>query len=51
MNSEACACGHSPEDHGGDPKYPRSTACTECDCIAYEGTEDDDDLQTPQQPG
>jgi len=38
----ACTCGHAPEEHGGDPKYPGSTACTECDCIAYEQGEDDD---------
>ena len=44
----ACTCGHSEEEHGHDPKYPGSTACTEpsffspkrrCACIAYE--EDD----------
>lgn len=34
-----CMCGHAIEEHGGDPKYPGSTACTECDCIAYEADE------------
>lgn len=36
--SVACTCGHAPEEHGHDPKYPGSTACTVagCDCIAYE---------------
>ena len=41
-----CTCGHSPEEHGHDPKYPGSTSCTECDCIAYEeddSVEDDED--------
>lgn len=32
----ACTCGHSEEEHGHDPKYPGSTACTECECIAYD---------------
>jgi hypothetical protein len=31
-----CTCGHSPEEHGRDPQHPRSTACAECECIAYE---------------
>lgn len=34
--TDPCACGHAPEEHGGDPEYPGSTSCTECDCIAYE---------------
>jgi len=34
--TEACACGCAIEAHGGDPEYPGSTSCTECDCIAYE---------------
>lgn len=34
--TEACVCGCAIEAHGGDPKYPGSTSCTECDCIAYE---------------
>jgi hypothetical protein len=34
--TDPCACGHSPEEHGHDPKYPGSTACMECDCIAYD---------------
>jgi hypothetical protein len=38
----ACTCGHSHEEHGGDPKYPGSTACDECDCVAYECSEDHD---------
>jgi hypothetical protein len=40
----ACTCGHSEEEHGHDPKYPGSTACTEkdCDCIAFE--EDPEDV-------
>lgn len=32
----ACTCGHAEEEHGGDPKYPGSTACIECECIAFE---------------
>ncbi len=31
-----CICGHSIEEHGHDPDYPGSMACTECDCLAYE---------------
>ena len=33
---EPCVCGDAIEAHGGDPEYPGSTSCTECDCIAYE---------------
>ncbi len=40
-----CTCGHSPEEHGNDPQFPGSTACSVegCDCIAYEsdGSEDE----------
>ena len=43
LRDEACTCGHSPEEHGHDPKYPGSTACTECDCVAYECCEDHDE--------
>lgn len=35
-----CVCGHAVEEHGDDPKYPGSTACQECDCIAYEADEE-----------
>ena len=35
-DTDPCTCGHAPEEHGHDPKYPGSTSCTECDCIAYE---------------
>ena len=34
--TQACVCGDAIEAHGGDPEYPGSTSCTECDCIAYE---------------
>ena len=34
--TEACVCGCAIEAHGGDPKYPGSTSCTECTCLAYE---------------
>ena len=34
--TEPCVCGDAIEAHGGDPEYPGSTSCTECDCIAYE---------------
>ena len=43
MKSDACACGHAIEEHGHDPKYPGSTACVECDCIAYEQTMEEED--------
>ena len=34
---EPCTCGHAREEHGHDEAYPGSTACTECECCAYEG--------------
>ena len=35
--TDPCVCGGAPEDHGRDPEYPGSTACTHCtECIAYE---------------
>ena len=44
-DAPCCTCGHTVEEHGHNPKYPASTACTECDCIGYEadhqGDEDD----------
>lgn len=43
---DTCECGHALEEHGMDPKYPGSTACSVegCDCIAYEeGPEDEED--------
>jgi hypothetical protein len=36
VETEACVCGHSREEHGGDPKYPGSTDCGECECIMFE---------------
>jgi hypothetical protein len=36
-------CGHSIEEHGHDKKHPGSTACNECDCIAYEADENADE--------
>lgn len=42
VDTSPCVCGHSVEEHGHDPKYPGSTACTECDCIAYEAAEGED---------
>jgi len=40
--TDPCTCGHAPEEHGHDAKYPSSTACTECDdCIAYEADPQD----------
>lgn len=44
MLEPACVCGHAPEEHGDDPKYPGSTACQVegCDCIAYEAGEEED---------
>jgi hypothetical protein len=42
-----CMCGHSIEEHhGGDPQYPGSTACTECECIAYEADDPDTVVET-----
>lgn len=37
----ACVCGHAIEEHGNDSKYPGSTACSECGCIAYEEADED----------
>lgn len=39
--SPTCQCGHSIEEHGHDPEFPSSTACHECDCIAFEAVEED----------
>jgi hypothetical protein len=38
MDVNDCACGHAHEEHGGDPKYPGSSACQveDCGCIAWE---------------
>lgn len=40
-----CQCGHAPEEHGGDPNYPGSTACQVegCDCIAYEAAAEEEE--------
>ena len=44
-DSDTCVCGHVRDEHGGDPVYPGSTACTvegdvyghgPCRCIAFE---------------
>lgn len=48
---DVCTCGHAIDEHGGDKKYPGSTACHGitapddefCDCIAYEEDEDEND--------
>lgn len=47
---EPCMCGHSVEEHGNDPKYPGSIACTGkgCDCIAYEADEGDGPFTTDE---
>lgn len=40
--NDPCVCGHAPEEHGGDPAFPGSTACGAdlgaggCDCAVYE---------------
>jgi hypothetical protein len=33
-----CTCGHLRHEHGGDVKYPGSTACQieDCDCTSFE---------------
>ena len=39
-----CWCGHAIEDHGGNPDYPGSTACTICgdgECIAFDEADDE----------
>ncbi len=48
-NLETCTCGHAPEEHGHDPKFPGSTACTieGCGCIVFEA--DDEDAQETSQ--
>lgn len=46
--TDPCICGHAPEEHGRDPAYPGSTACTECgDCVAYEANPDVEDEDVP----
>lgn len=47
MSTEACVCGHAPEEHVWDPNYPAATDCTECDCIAYECDRDHDESGEP----
>jgi hypothetical protein len=46
--ADVCTCGHALDEHGGDLKYPGSTAChgegndgEDCDCSAYEEDEDE----------
>lgn len=34
-----CVCGHEEETHGGNPKFPGSSGCAECECIAFEADE------------
>lgn len=49
--SDACTCGHSVEEHGGDEDYPGDKSChgdydgDPCRCIHYEREleEDSDD--------
>lgn len=38
---DTCTCGDVKDEHGGDPDYPGSTACSVdgCDCIAFEAGE------------
>jgi len=38
MNGKACTCSHVADEHGRDPEYPGSTACTaeDCGCLAFE---------------
>lgn len=38
----ACQCGHAIEEHGNDRRHLGSTACTECDCIAFEENDDEE---------
>lgn len=38
-DTATCACGHVQDEHevrGSNPEYPGSTACTVCDCCAFE---------------
>lgn len=36
VSLDTCACDHEREAHGGDAEFLGSTACTQCDCVAYE---------------
>jgi len=38
MFEQPCMCGHVQDEHGGDARYPNSTACTVegCACVAWE---------------
>jgi hypothetical protein len=40
LRNPRCVCGHSEEEHGGDPLYP---SCVECECIHYEPEEEHED--------
>ena len=37
-DTDVCTCGDVRDEHGHDPDYPGSTACTResCDCLAFE---------------
>lgn len=50
-----CTCGDADDEHGGDEKFPGSTACIfndpntakeadreVCECVAFEAAPDDD---------
>lgn len=45
---DVCFCGHIWDEHGGDPEYPGSTACTvkDCPCITF-----DHDTEAGQENG
>ncbi len=36
--NEVCTCTHVADEHGHDPQYPGSTACTveDCGCLAFD---------------
>ena len=40
-----CVCGHTEDEHGGDPQYPGSSKCNvdDCECVCFEADEDEDD--------
>lgn len=37
--STSCTCGHAIEEHAPTAEYPGSTACAECDCVAFEASD------------
>lgn len=42
---KTCVCGDVEDEHGQDPEFPGSSACSieGCDCVAWEWNEEDEE--------